>query len=226
MKKLVKGLHQFRTEAFLSQQALFERLTHGQSPDALFITCSDSRINPNLITQTDPGDLFLIRNAGNIVPAHGTTVCGEIATIEYAVCELKVKDIIICGHTLCGAIKGLLSDTPMNHMPTLVKWLDYAATTKRLIQDIYSKEIEDEETLLNIATQENVLVQLEHLRTLPVVASALTRGELNLHGWVYKIQTGEVFAYNPDLGQYDRLSEVSNPEGTKGRFRLSESASI
>lgn len=226
MKKLVKGLHQFRTETFLSQRELFDRLAEGQSPDALFITCSDSRIIPNLITQTDPGDLFLIRNAGNIVPAHGTTVCGEIATIEYAVCELKVKDIIVCGHTLCGAMKGLLSDAPMDHMPTLVKWLDYAATTRRLIKDIYEKDIDDKETLVNIATQENVLVQLEHLRTLPVVASALTQGKLNLHGWVYKIQTGEVFAYDPDMGQFNRLSEISNLEGTAGRFKLSESASI
>lgn len=226
MKDLVKGLHQFRTETFISQKELFERLSQGQSPDALFITCSDSRIIPNLITQTDPGDLFLIRNAGNIVPAHGTTVSGEVATIEYAVCELKIKDIIVCGHTLCGAMKGLLSEEPLDHMPTLKKWLDYAATTKQLIKDIYSKEIDDKEVLLNIATQENVLVQLEHLRTIPAVASSLTQGHLNLHGWVYKIQTGEVFAYDPDLGQFNRLSEVSNLEGTSGRFKLSESASI
>ena len=226
MRKLIKGLHQFRTETFISQKELFKRLSEGQNPDALFITCSDSRVIPNLITQTEPGDLFLIRNAGNIVPAHGTTVSGETATIEFAITELKIKDIIICGHTLCGAMKGLLSDKSLDHMPGLQQWLNYAASTKRIINDVYRNEVKDEETLLNIATQENVLVQLEHLRTHPAVASGLTQGNINLHGWVYKIQTGEVFAYDPQLGQFNRLSEVSAVEGTRGRFRLSEAASI
>lgn len=226
MKKLIEGLHQFRTETFLSQQELFQRLSEGQQPDALFITCSDSRVIPNLITQTEPGDLFIIRNAGNIVPPHGTSVCGETATIEFAINELNVQDIIICGHTLCGAMKGLLSDKPLDHMPGLQNWLNYSATTKRLIKDVYSKQAQDIEHLINVATQENVLVQLEHLKTHPSVASALTQRKLNLHGWVYKIQTGEVFGYDPDLGQFLRLSEVSSVEGTRGRFGLSEVASI
>jgi len=224
VKKLIKGLHQFRTETFLNHKDLFDRLSKGQNPDALFITCSDSRINPNLITHTDPGDLFIIRNAGNIVPPHGTVVSGEIATIEFAIVGLGVKDIIICGHTLCGAMKGLLADK-LENMPSVSEWLKYAETTKRLLKDVYS-DIEDQETLVNIATQENVLVQLEHLRTLPAVASALSRGEINIHGWIYKIQTGEVFAYDPDMGQFLSMSEVSTPSGAGLRTRKLESQSI
>ncbi|MBZ0188394.1 MAG: carbonic anhydrase [Candidatus Obscuribacterales bacterium] len=218
MKKLIKGLHQFRTETFLNHKELFERLSHGQSPDALFITCSDSRINPNLITHTDPGDLFIIRNAGNIVPPQGTSVTGEIATIEYALVALGIKDIIICGHTLCGAMQGLLEDK-LESMPAVAEWLKYAEATRRLLKDVYN-DIDDPDALATIATQENVLVQLEHLRTLPPVASALSRGKLNIHGWVYKIQTGEVFAYDPDMGQFLSISKVSVFQGAGGLRKL------
>src|SRR5688572_14829550 len=105
MQKLVQGLHQFQSSIFSSQRDLFERLAVKQTPDALFITCSDSRINPNLITQTEPGDLFILRNAGNLVPRYDTGSSGEAATIEFAVVALKVTDIIICGHSHCGAMK-------------------------------------------------------------------------------------------------------------------------
>src|ERR1044072_4276277 len=108
MQKLVRGVHRFQSEVFQQERDLFDRLSRGQKPDTLFITCSDSRINPNLITQTAPGELFIIRNAGNIIPPYGIDHGGETATVEYAVCALGVKDIIICGHTLCGAMTALL----------------------------------------------------------------------------------------------------------------------
>lgn len=227
MRKLVEGIHQFRKDTFFSKKELFERLSQGQNPEVLFITCSDSRINPNLITHTEPGELFIIRNAGNLVPPHGTTLSGEIATIEYAVSELRVEDIVVCGHTLCGAMNGLLAGTEnLSHLPALVSWLNLAATTKKLVEEVYAPQGLSQEDLINIAIQENVLVQLEHLRTLPIVATALTKGELKLHGWVYKIQTGEVFGYDPDLGQFGRISEVSDLNGTVGRPGLSETTSI
>lgn len=215
MKKLVKGLHQFQTQVFLSQRELFERLSKGQSPDALFITCSDSRINPNLITQTEPGELFILRNAGNIVPANGASNGGEAATVELAVTALGVKDIIVCGHSLCGAMDALLHPEKLKNLPLMSAWLAHAESTKRITKENYTSL--PEEDLQNIAVQENVLVQLENLRTHPAVAAKISRGELNLHGWVYKIETGSVFYYDPKEGQFEPLTQYSHMEDQKAQ---------
>lgn len=223
MQKLITGLHHFQSEIFLSHKELFERLAHGQNPDALFITCSDSRINPNLITQTNPGDLFILRNAGNIIPPYGAANGGEGATIEFAVTGLDVKDIIICGHSLCGAMKGLLHSEELRAMPAVVAWLSHAEATRRAVKENYT-DFNDEQ-LLNIAMQENVLVQLDNLRTHPAVSARLSRGELNLHGWTYKIETGEVFSYQPDEGQFLPLTDVP-PVTERRRSRLATATSI
>jgi carbonic anhydrase len=204
MQKLVQGIHSFQDNLFSSQRELFERLAQGQTPDALFITCSDSRINPNLITQTEPGELFILRNAGNIVPPHQMVVGGEEATIEFALVGLGIKDIIVCGHSHCGAVNALLApDGIRDSMPALCSWLKYAEAARRIVQERYSDL--GKETLLNVAIQENVLVQLENLRTHPAVAKALARESLNLHGWVYKFETGQVFGYDPRHGQFLEL---------------------
>lgn len=213
MLKLIKGLHQFQSEIFLSHKELFERLAHGQNPDALFITCSDSRINPNLITQTNPGDLFILRNAGNIIPPYGAANGGEGATIEFAVAGLGVKDIIVCGHSNCGAMKGLLHPEQLRELPTVAAWLSHAEATRRTVKENYT-DLSDEQ-LLNVTIQENVLVQLENLRTHPVIAARLSGGQLNLHAWTYKIETGEVFSYRPEEGQFLPITEV--PVGTERR---------
>ncbi|MBZ0185059.1 MAG: carbonic anhydrase [Candidatus Obscuribacterales bacterium] len=219
MLKLITGLHQFQSEVFLSHKELFERLAEGQNPEALFITCSDSRINPNLITQTNPGDLFILRNAGNIVPPYGAANGGEGATIEFAVAGLGVKDIIICGHSYCGAMKGLLHPEALSDMPTVKDWLSHAEATRRIVRENY-KDL-DETELLNIAIQENVLIQLENLRTHPAVAARISRGELNLHGWTYKIETGEVFSYQLEEGQFLPLTGVpSVSEGGRPRLAI------
>ncbi len=224
MLKLIRGLHQFQSKVFLSQKELFERLAQGQNPDALFITCSDSRINPNLITQTSPGDLFILRNAGNIVPPYGAANGGEGATIEFAVAGLGVKDIIVCGHSLCGAMKGLLNPDQLDKLPAVAAWLSHAESTRRIIAENY-KDMYGEQ-LLNIAIQENVLVQLENLRTHPSVAARIARGELNLHAWTYKLETGDVFSYNPDEGQFLPLTEHGNHAEEKRRPRLGLSSTI
>ena len=193
MQQLIRGIHQFQNEDFASLESLFQQLAERQTPETLFITCSDSRIDPNLLTGSRPGDLFILRNAGNIVPPHAALASGEAATIEYAVAALGVKDIIVCGHTHCGAMNGLLHPEQVAALPAVSGWLEHAATTRRIIADHYSHLPEDRK--LVAAIEENVLVQLEHLRTLPAVASRLRRGDLHLHGWVYKIETGEVFGY-------------------------------
>lgn len=207
MQKLVQGIHHFQSNLFSTQRELFERLAKGQQPEALMITCADSRISPNLITQTEPGELFIVRNAGNLVPAHGTPVGGEMATVEFAVVGLGIRDIIVCGHSDCGAVKALLHPERIREsMPAMHDWLGHAEATRRVVKEKY-RDLSPAE-LVNVAVQENVLMQLENLRSHPVVAAGVACGELKLHGWVYKIETGEVFAFDPGRGQFLPLTDV------------------
>lgn len=214
MQKLVEGIHQFQNDIFSSKQRLFETLVDGQHPLALFITCSDSRIDPSLITQTDPGELFIMRNAGNIVPPYGTNNGGEAATIEFAVRALGVRDVVICGHSHCGAMNGVLSPEKLDDLPAVRNWLAYADSTQRIMRENYA-HITEADARLTVTVEENVLVQLEHLRTHPSVAAALARKEINLHAWVYKFETGQVFAYDPAAGQYVPLEHALVPASRK-----------
>ena len=207
MRKLVEGIHQFQNGIFSSKRRLFEGLVDGQHPLALFITCSDSRIDPNLLTQTEPGELFILRNAGNIVPPYGAVEGGEAATIEYAVSVLGVKDIVICGHSHCGAMGGLLDQRQLAKLPAVRSWLCHAESTHRIIEENYA-HITDAATRLTATVEENVLVQLENLRTHPTVSAALGRKALNLHGWVYKFETGDVFGYHPEQRQFVPLQQM------------------
>ena len=201
MQKLVEGIHQFQKHVVNDYQALFTRLADGQKPLALFITCSDSRIDPNLLTQTDPGELFILRTAGNIIPPYGAVEGGEAATVEYAVTALQVHDIIVCGHSLCGAMTGLLNPDQVREMPAVVSLLRHAEATRRIIAENYA-HIEEPRARLMATIEENVLVQIENLKTHPCVAAALSRRSLRLHGWVYKLETGEVFAYRAEEQQF------------------------
>src|SRR5581483_9019759 len=167
VQKLIEGIHQFREQDFRPLQGLFEQLAKGQNPETLFVTCSDSRIDPNLLTRSMPGELFILRNAGNIVPPHGSASGGEAATIEFAVAGLGVRDIIICGHSHCGAMGGLLRPEEVADLPAVAAWLSHAEATRRIIRDNYGHL--DEDRRLATAVEENVLVQLENLRTLPSV---------------------------------------------------------
>lgn len=214
MQKLVEGIHQFQGDIFSSKQQLFERLARSQNPLALFITCSDSRIDPALLTQTEPGELFIMRNAGNIVPPYGTVAGGEAATIEYAVSVLKVKDVIICGHSLCGAMGGLLSPDSLEGLNAVKAWLLHAEATSRIITENY-QHLTEANARLTATVEENVLVQLENLRTHPCVAAASSRGDLKLHGWTYKFETGEVFGYDAQQGQFLALERTAKPASNR-----------
>jgi carbonic anhydrase len=211
MQKLIQGIHQFQQESFRPLQGLFEQLAKGQNPETLFITCSDSRIDPTLLTRAQPGDLFILRNAGNIVPPHGAANGGEAATIEFAVVALGVKDIVISGHSHCGAMKGLLHPDQVASLPAVASWLSHAETTRRIVRENYRHL--DGDRLLTATVEENVLVQLENLRTLPAVGSRLVQGDLHLHGWVYKIETGQVFAYDSKSGQFVPLAKYDPAVG-------------
>lgn len=214
MQRLIQGIHQFRQDSFRPLQGLFEKLAKGQRPETLFITCSDSRIDPNLLTQSKPGDLFILRNAGNIVPPHSSANGGEAATIEFAVTALGVQDIIICGHSHCGAMYGLFKPELLDNMPAVASWLQHAGSTARIVKENYA-HLEGPQ-LLTAAVEENVLVQLENLRTLPAVAARVMSGELKLHGWVYKIETGEVFAFEPQSEQFVPLAQYRFPDSEAG----------
>ncbi len=219
MQKLVDGVHKFQKEIFGRHRVLFERLANGQAPETLFITCSDSRITPELLTQTGPGEIFMLRNAGSLIPPWGH-MGGEAATIEYAISVLGVKDVIVCGHSNCGAMKALLHP-PAEGFPALKRWLEHAEITRQVVMENYMDRTPEQ--LLNVAIQENALAQLENLRTHPAVAARLARGALRLHAWVYKLETGEVFAFNPDEGQFRPLAEAhGTPTSLKagGRERL------
>ncbi len=200
MEKLIRGIHQFQTTHFTEHQDLFAQLSKGQQPETLLITCSDSRIVPDLLTQTQPGELFVIRNAGNIVPPYGAANGGEGATIEFAVSALKVSHIVIMGHSHCGAMKGLLKPEDLASLPLVANWLKYAEATRHVVMENY-QDLEGED-LLNAAIKENVLMQLENICTYPAVAAGLAKGSLTLHAWVYHIESGQILAYDPQLMRF------------------------
>lgn len=201
MKKLLEGLRKFQTEYFSQHREFFAELAHGQSPRILFITCSDSRIDPNLITQAEVGELFVIRNAGNMIPPFGATNGGEGAAVEYAIQALNIEEIIVCGHSHCGAMKGLLKINKLaEEMPLVYDWLKQAEATRRLIKENYN-DLEGEE-LLELTIAENVLNQLENLHTYPVIRSRMHQGKLSLHAWIYRIESGEVLAYDSILHDF------------------------
>jgi carbonic anhydrase len=203
MQKLIDGIRRFHSHVFKARRLHFEHLARGQNPHTLFITCSDSRIDPGMLTQSEPGDLFVLRNAGNIIPPHGASA-GEEATIEFAVDGLGVRDIVVCGHSHCGAVKGMLNPLEVQGLPAVGRWLEHAEAARRIVREKYGHLEGDR--LLSAAVQENVLVQVGHLCTLPAVASRLVRSDLRVHAWVYKIETGEVFAFDADSNQFLPLS--------------------
>jgi carbonic anhydrase len=191
MKSFVRGALKFRRQTFPGMSALFKQLAHSQKPNTLFIACSDSRVVPELLTQQDPGDVFVIRNAGNIVPSYSAEPGGVTATVEYAVAALGVCDIVICGHSDCGAMTAIAKCTCLDHLPAVSSWLRHADAAKAVSR---AREHADEAASVASMVHENVIAQLANLRTHPTVALALEQGRLSLHGWVYDIETGGVEA--------------------------------
>lgn len=195
MEKLIRGVLNFKQNVYPQQKDLFGTLADdGQNPDVLFITCSDSRIDPNMVTGSAPGDLFICRNAGNIIPPHSNETGGMTASIEYAVAVLGVRHIIVCGHTDCGAIKGALDMTKLKGLPHVKEWLGHCRSAMEIVRE--RNGIPSDMCLghehLNEAIEENVLQQVQHLRTHPVVAAKLSTQKVHIHGWVYDIKSGGI----------------------------------
>lgn len=212
MQDLVDGVKRFQREAFPERSALFRRLAAGQNPQALFIACSDSRVVPELITQCEPGELFVIRNAGNIVPPYGPEPGGVSASIEYAVVALGVSDVVICGHSDCGAMKAIATDADLTAMPAVRRWLRYADTAKAINSaHAHSSEC----AAIHAMVHDNVVAQLANIRTHPCVALAIEQGRLSLHGWVYDIESGVVEAYDGQSRRFVSLSEQPSASATE-----------
>lgn len=208
MQRLIEGVHKFRNDEFGNYRKLFRKLSkEGQNPETLFITCSDSRVLAELITQSKPGDLFVVKNVGNIVPPAGVTgdTNSTAAAIEFAVETLRVSDIVICGHSQCGAITALLDKKSVSDStPHLRDWLKLASPVIETLKKDYSHltEVTDRE---HAAAEENVLFGLDNLHSYPCVQERLADGSLQLHGWFFKIATAELFAYDPETRQFSPL---------------------
>lgn len=200
MEKLISGLTEFRKTGFQEHQKLFEHLADGQNPEALFITCSDSRIDPNLITQTKPGDLFILRIAGNIVPPHSTNTGGITASVEYAVKALGVKHIIVCGHTDCGAMKGAMNPESLKALPHVSNWLGHCSAALAIVRARHQGNAGSEH--VEEMTRENIIMQLRHLATHPSVAERMALHDIHLHGWIYNIASGEVRCLDEKTGEF------------------------
>jgi len=192
---LKSGVHKFRTDVYPANKDLFEKLSQGQSPETLFIACSDSRVDPALITQTQPGDLFVVRNPGNIVPPSGSTVSGEAAAIDFAVSVVGVRNIVVCGHIGCAAVRACCC--PESQVPaSLTDWLKYAQSTRdKMLEKHPHLTVTHLPEYLKMAVHEHVLAQMEHLTTYPIVAEAVAAGKLRIYGWIYDIQTGEIVSH-------------------------------
>ena len=220
MPDLHQRIASFRGNVFPRQAALYRRLAQdGQQPQALMISCADSRVMPETITQSGPGELFVCRNAGNIAPPFSNMNGGVSSAIEYAVMALKVRDIIVCGHSECGAMKGLCCPHLIEGMPNVKAWLRHSHAAHSVVTQLYADTLDDDE-LIRTVTLENVLVQLDHLRTHPTVAAGLAAGEINLHGWFFDIGSGGVLTYDGAKERFvEPEADAPLPVAVTGRSR-------
>jgi carbonic anhydrase len=200
MRKIIEGVQSFQEHGFKEKRDLFLVLAKGQSPRYLVITCADSRVVPHLITGLGPGEIFVIRNAGNIVPPPSAGPSGEAASIEFAVIELKVKHIIVCGHSHCGAMTSLLDRECLDRLPSVAWFLQFAEPARRTVKSRYPRLTGDDQVTQLV--KENVLLQLDHLRSMGSVSGAIRRRQLEVHGWVFMIETGEVLAHDVTSKQF------------------------
>ncbi len=200
MKDLIAGVRRFQRHVYPQKRRHFAKLSKGQSPPYLFITCSDSRVQPAEFLQSDAGDLFVERSIGNIVPPAGSDETEAQAAVEYAVKALGVSHIIVCGHARCGAIQALLSPAKLEGMPIVKRWLSHAEETRRIVAAKH-RDLEGDE-LLDAAIRENVVVQMKHVRALPMMAEPLESGQVSVHGWVYEFEHGRVDVYDEPSGWF------------------------
>ncbi len=209
MKKLINGIIDFRSRVLPKCRDKFAELSKGQFPDALFVSCSDSRVAPNWFASTDPGDLFVIRNVGNMIPPCGSkgiteNDVSELAAVEFALKNLNVRDLVVCGHSDCGAMIALETARDLSEMPHLKSWLKNAHESYSRFRrgEVLDKNLSP----ANQLSQINVLQQIEHLKSYPVVAERLAHGRLNIHGWWFDIASAGVHSYDDKSKQFKLIS--------------------
>jgi len=216
MMKIVEGIKRFRREIYPQLKPAYDEMVRtGQRPHALVIGCSDSRVAFETLTGCGPGELFIVRNAGNIIPQYGKYMGGVTASIEFAVTQLPIKDVIVCGHTYCGAMAALLKPEISDDMPALKNWVDFARRAKQRIGKEHTQRFDRH---LRAAVAENVKLQLEHLQTFPCLEKKLASGEVKMHGWVYEIENGDVVEYDDKDKRWLSLTEEENKRDVSGRF--------
>ena len=204
LAKLTNGIHKFQSDVLPGRRPQFQALGNQQHPIAMFLTCADSRIVPNLLMQTEPGEIFIERTVGNIVPRYTDHVGGVTAGVEFAVLALHVPLIIVCGHTDCGVMKALLHPENASGMPALQSWMRHAlAAREHLLRDNPGGSNQEK---LRLLTEYNVRLQLENLKTHPAVESRLAAGDLALEGWVYDIAWGTIFTADSETGVFKPLA--------------------
>ena len=200
MQKLIEGHKRFHAEVFPERKSHFHLLAESQAPAWLFITCSDSRVVPDMILGTEPGDLFITRNAGNVVPVTSHDVDGCTATIEYAIEVLHVKHAILCGHSDCGAMKAALDHVAVDKLPKASRWLQHVEAAFSYRQPLNPADGDSAE--LASLIRGNVVAQLNNLKAQPAVQRALAADALSVHGWYYDILSGRIEQYDEHLQQF------------------------
>lgn len=204
LERLLDGVRHFCKNEYPHHQEVYDQVTReGQRPHTLFVTCADSRIDPELITQSGPGDIFVARNIGNIVPAYGEMMGGVSAVVEYAISALEVDQVVVCGHADCGAMRGLLYQEKIAAMPAVQNWLQNAQAALSIADALNSRK--DETTFLDELTRQNVLLQMNHISTHPSVAGRVAQGRLAVYGWVYDFRLGQVLSYDEDSKRFQPI---------------------
>jgi carbonic anhydrase len=222
MQRLIEGYARFRAKVYPQHSKLFEKLAKGQQPQALFICCSDSRVMPELVMQCDAGDLFPCRNAGNLIPPATETSSGVAATVEYAIRVLKIPDVIVCGHSDCGAMKGILENEKLESLPIVRSWLEHAGpSSKWLTRTLKGATSMSFEERLQAVTEANVIAQVQNLKTHPAVDDALKSGAVEIHGWMYDIASGDIRRFDPKLGAFCALlADAPTPVEAKQELKI------
>lgn len=208
MKKLIEGIIEFRKNLTEESRNLFATLALGQKPDTLFIACCDSRVVPNLFASTNPGDLFVLRNIGNLVPpaASLTHDNSASAALEFSMHSLEVSDIIVCGHSECGAMEALLKGIDTLSCPHLESWLAYGQEALNKVRR--GNVLDPSMAKVNQISQMNVLQQMEHIRTYPFVQERLKNRTVRIHGWWFDIAHADVYCYKPNLNKFVLIDSV------------------
>ena len=210
LDRLKRGVRRFQADVHANHAEEYLRAANtAQQPHTLMVACADSRVDVETITSSGPGEIFVTRNIGNMVPAYGEMLGGVSAVIEYAISALKVRHVVVCGHSDCGAMKALLNPASTDGMPTVKSWLTNGHAALRVADSLTLSSGQPGERLCRL-TEENVLMQVTHLRTHPSVAEAVARGDLTISGWIYEIGSGEVLIAEAGVRPFVPVSEVTD----------------